>query len=100
MREFNIIANFIIFIAPIWAVLSPHIPVRLIGQFVLLALSISAIWNIEINNTLHLTASNLILKGSIATICLWSIWHTEHEHLKTWGLHFIEQIKLYFWWIK
>lgn len=100
MREFNYFANFVIFLAPIWAVLSPRIPVRLYEQFILLALSFAAIWNIEVTHTLNLSMSGMMLKGAICYIFLRIFWMVEEDHLKLFFWPLIESCKKWLWWIK
>jgi hypothetical protein len=79
MQTINLVANAIIFIGSIWAVLTHKVPNRTGGALILLLVNFAAFGNMVSPRACH-SDPEVALNAAVALGMLWGVWRLELRH--------------------
>lgn len=81
LASINVLANAIIFLGSLWAVLTKKVPTRTGGALVLALVNFAALGNMAVPGACHSTPE-IALNVAVAIGALWAIWRLElRSHL-------------------
>ncbi|CBJ37914.1 putative transmembrane protein [Ralstonia solanacearum CMR15] len=76
LTSINQVANVVIFVGSLWAVLTHQVPTRTGGALVLALVNFAALGNIVIPGECH-SAPEVALNVAVAVGALWAFWRLE-----------------------
>jgi hypothetical protein len=76
LASINVVANTIIFVGALWAVLTHKVPTRTGGALVLALVNFAALGNIAIPGACH-SSPEIALNVAVAVGVLWGFWRLE-----------------------